>query len=167
MRSLWFKCLLFGGGIFLSMTCSVLASDSSTFTPSDFTQRSFALPSTFIHASQSLHAVDPLAFHVEPISHGFQVSMTPHALLYNETWVGEWQVLATPTTEVQIGFGVTHIALPEVNLESSPVIYALYYEQQWFDRYTIKPHIQYIHTQHQSFTAKEAIIFGLSTQISF
>ncbi len=112
-------------------------------------------------------------FHVEPAIADFSLSGTSEANIQHwlhrsaVQWAGEWKIIDTQTTESIIGVEASYLETLSPIIEEAPVIYELYYQQQWHNRYLVKPQIQYIQPHNSTLSTKEALVFGLSTEISF
>lgn len=85
-------------------------------------------------------------------------------------WAGQWQVIDSPETQAKIGIEASWLYSPITPLSDKfqqPTVYELYYQHQWFERYSIKPQLKYIQPRQKALGSKEAVIFTLSTEISF
>ncbi len=82
-------------------------------------------------------------------------------------WAGEWRIIDTPTSKSVLGVEASYLDALSPMVKDTPVMYELYYQQQWYNRYLLKPQIQYIQTQNSTLSTKESLVFELSAEIYF
>ena len=80
---------------------------------------------------------------------------------------GEWRIIDTPTSE-SVLLEASYIEALSPMVKDAPVMYELYYQQQWYNRY-FWSNLKFNIFKHKTvrFLPKNFLVFGLSAEISF
>jgi hypothetical protein len=117
----------------------------------------------------SSHARDPDVISIFALQPPLvELTKADHWIQYRAIqWAGEWRIIDTPTSKSVLGVEASYLDALSPMVKDAPVMYELYYQQQWYNRYLLKPQIQYLKPPNSTLSTKESLVFGLSADIYF